>query len=304
MRVTFSDRGEMNKNNFSGRNRAQGWQFAKISGHTNETEFGSQLESDLELQSALFTLKYPSDSFPTERPSVNVDGALQVESVLGDLITSKIDAEIVWPNNKRVSISIKKSNAGQVWLVPVSRFIRALGVHGLRVPIEAENALRLFIGGSNLQGLEADYMQGLNTEKSINERNYIQEIHQQRLLAASIVREFPTYWNSLISFLRENSGLFTDLMFSRGLAKRPEDSADLVIYNNVQGSANVFKVESLVVAATSSTSLARISAGPRNGGSTIYLPTGFLQMHHPQGENLMQFHHKYEKVASILSDAT
>lgn len=284
----------------SGRNRSQGWKHAKISGHENERDFGAILEQSAMLQKQLFEIKYPQLELPNIRPSVNVDGALQVESILGDLITSKIDAEIAWTAAQRLTISIKKSNAGQVWLVPVSRFIRAVQFHGKPLSPDASKALKLFIGGSNLSGLDVEFKHGISTEKVTDSALYEQELHQNRLLAVTIKREFPMYWDALIDYFKQNIGLITELMFARGLALRDEDTADLIVYNKVRNQGNMFETKSIAAQATKPSALQLIQAGPRNGGSTIYLPTGFLQMHHPQGENLMQFHHKYDMVWDLM----
>jgi hypothetical protein len=53
------------------------------------------------------------------------------------------------------------------------------------------------------------------------------------------------------------------------------------------------------IARHSTRTAARVSIGPRNGGSTILFPFGFLQMHSPQVDNQIQFHHQYAKLDDL-----
>jgi hypothetical protein len=118
-------------------------------------------------------------------------------------------------------------------------------------------------------------------------------------MASSIALHYKSIWVETLDFFNDNIGLITKLSFSQGLASSVKDYADVVIYNKVLAGQTVFLIKELVEAAEKKVLTSPIVPGPMNGGSTLYLPTGFLQMHHPQGENQLQFHHQYKKV-SIL----
>jgi hypothetical protein len=117
------------------------------------------------------------------------------------------------------------------------------------------------------------------------------------------LKVFPDEWFALLDYFETNIGLITWLMFAKGLALDSNDEADLIVYNNVFSRQNIFNITELMQLAQQRVKDSPIQAGPRNGGSTLLLPTGFMQMHHPQGENLIQFHHKFSEVFSLFSDA-
>jgi hypothetical protein len=282
----------------TGRNRAQGWRHAKLDGHANEKEFGEALVADsefiTEIQQSILG-KVPNGS-----AVVKVDGGKQVPSILGDLTVSKVDISIEWPGGELANISVKKSKSGQVWMVTVPRFIAAMEHHlGAKIETSVETGISLFIGGSNLSKYQNLYTTALTHNKAKVPKIAKQEEHQKRLMASSIALHHKSIWEETLNFFNENIGLITKLSFSQGLASSVKDYADVVIYNKVVDGQNVFLIKELVEAAQEKVLTSPVVPGPMNGGSTLYLPTGFLQMHHPQGENLLQFHHKYEKVSSL-----
>ena len=282
----------------TGRNRAQGWRHAKLDGHANEKEFGEALVADsefiAEIQQSIL------EKVPNGSPVVKVDGSKQVNSILGDLTVSKVDLSIEWPGGELANISVKKSESGQVWLVTVPRFLAAMEHHlGAKIETSVKTGISLFIGGSNLSKYEHLYASALAHNKAKLPKIAKQEEHQKRLMASSIALHFKSIWEETLNFFNENIGLITKLSFSQGLASSVNDYADVVIYNKVVDGQTVFLIKELVEAAQERVLTSPIVPGPMNGGSTLLLPTGFLQMHHPQGENQLQFHHQYKKV-SIL----
>jgi hypothetical protein len=282
----------------SERNRAQGWRHAKLDGHANEKEFAEALIADsdfvAEIQQSIL------EKVPTGRPVVKVDGNKQVSSILDDSTISKVDISIEWPGGEVANISVKKSESGQVWLVTVPRFLAAMEHHlGTKIETSVKTGISLFIGGSNLSKYEHLYASALAHNKAKLPRIAKQEQHQKRLMASSLALHFKSIWEETLVFFNENIGLITKLSFSQGLASSAKDYADVVIYNKVLAGQTVFLIKELVESAEKKVLTSPIVPGPRNGGSTLLLPTGFLQMHHPQGENQLQFHHQYKKV-SIL----
>lgn len=276
----------------SERNRSEGWQFAKLDGHKNEEELGVILRESSELTNLLHEIVFQEDQ--TSQPKVLVDGSKHVPSILGSSTTSKIDIDLVW-STKKLGLSVKKSNAGQVWLVGLDKFFKALTLTtGQTTPQEVELVLSLFVGGENLNKFQQEFSDGLN--RSVNESFYDQQVHQNRLVLNSIDKLIPEALSTTFEFLRANLRIMTELMFFKGLASKSEDCAEIVIYNQVYSGRNVFSKADLLSAIDSARNLEKVVSGNRNGGSTIQLPTGFLQMHKPQGKNLLQFHHNYEKL--------
>jgi hypothetical protein len=281
-----------------GRNRSQGWRHAKLDGHANENEFANELVSDESIKSEIeryFWKKGLLTNF-----SVSVDGAKQVRSIFGDLTVSKVDIIMTKSEQDPLNISLKKSENGQVWLISVPRFIAAMEFHlGMKTSREVRTGISLFIGGANLAEFQSQFEEALSQSFRDSPRIAIQEQRQKRLVAQTIKQNFPTIWNSTIEFFNQNLPLITRLAFSQGLAESSEDAANVLIYNKASQGQRVFPVVALVDAVTNLIPSRPVAPGPKNGGSTLLFPTGFLQMHHPQGENQMQFHHQYRKILSL-----
>jgi hypothetical protein len=286
----------------TGRTRSEGWRHAKVDGHANENSFGEQLITDTYFLQAL------SDSIlenlPNGIPTINVDGSKHVKSILEDQTTSKVDLEIVWPKGERVTISLKKSNSGQVWLISVQRFMAAIS-HHLEKDFDEDVAagISLFIGGSSLAPYQSMYEAALKVDHKVRPKIAKQESHQKRLLAESISATYPDIWEKTLEFFSENIELITKLSFAEGLAADSKEFAQVVVYNKAPKGANVFPISSLVESVKEFIEASPVVPGPRNGGSTLLLPTGTLQMHHPQDDNLMQFRHEYKKIVTLDSRA-
>ena len=139
----------------SNRNRSEGWRHAKLDGHANEKQFAELLLRNREFISEIE--KYITKKSPKGSPEISVDGAKHVESIFGDMTTSKVDLSMKWNSGEEINISLKKSDSGQVWLVSVPRFISAMEFHlKQKLDSEVQIGISLFIGGSNLADFE-DY---------------------------------------------------------------------------------------------------------------------------------------------------
>ena len=284
----------------SNRNRSEGWRHAKLDGHASEKQFAELLVKNREFISEIE--KHITKKFPKGSPEISVDGAKHVESIFGDMTTSKVDLAMKWSSGEEINISLKKSNGGQAWLVSVPRFISAIEFHlKCKLDAEVQMGISLFIGGANLANFKNYYEKALALNKKKNPSIAEQELHQSRLVAKSIEVNYPSAWEATINFFNANIGLITKLAFAQGLAKSTKDAADVIIYNKVTDGPFIFPIPKIVENAKLSTKKIPITAGPKNGGSTLLLPTGFLQMHHPQSDNLLQFHHQYKKISKLLS---
>jgi hypothetical protein len=97
-----------------------------------------------------------------------------------------------------------------------------------------------------------------------------------------------------MDFFRNNIGLISELAFARGATEAAEMWAEVVIYTLPDGSRSIFSISD-IAARSQKANNSMISAGPKNGGTTIILPFGFLQMH----KNSMQFHHQLKAIKKL-----
>jgi len=280
------------------RDRSAGWRHAKIDGHLNEYQFVDQMALDGQLLSNLERFMF--NEISKHAPKIVVDGNKKIDSIFEDKTTSKTDAKVVWHDERSINLSIKKSNSGQVWLVSVPRFIATLEFHmSKKLDSNIVSGISLFIGGKNIQGYEDLFKTALSEDMANSPKVAIQEKYQHRLVASSIEANYPDIWSAMVDFFTAHIGLITHLSFAQGLAIEKSEIAKFIIYNRTSKGIDFFYIPEIVKKAKARVQHEPIKAGPRNGGSTMLLPTGFLQMHHPKGENLLQFHHKYEKISKL-----
>lgn len=284
----------------TGRNRSEGWKHAKLDGHGNENRVAGALPSDKSFISDIGSLKLGKRL--SGKPKALDIGQTPVKTIFGDLQLPKPDIVLEWCNHVRTNLSVKKSSSGQVWLVTFERFLETFRHHsGIPVNPDAAKALALFIGGKdNLAKYRSDFLLALNASKSASPTIYAQELHQNRLSATSISRSFPICWNALMDFLRNYIGLITELAFARGATESDEMWAEVVLYTLPDGSRSIFSIADMA-ARSKLANQSKITAGPKNGGTTIILPFGFLQMH----KNSIQFHHQLKAIKNLYdADST
>ena len=273
------------------RNRSEGWKHAKEDGHRNENEFGERLKRQPELAAKIY--EYILKTPPETELGTRVDGAMHVRSFDGLQTTSKCDLRLLPSNgSKVVNLSLKKSDSGQAWLVSPTRFLDILEFHLARpVDDDAQRALRLFIGG---ESLPISAMEVFEKGQSVSQKTTPEvsklEKAQSRLSLHSISVVDRIGYESLLDLFRSHFEIIARLVFGLGASAELESEAQAIVYNRHAGGVQIFRVEDIMSADTSVRQL--IDRGPRNGGTTIWLPFGFLQMHRPQGQNLLQFHHK------------
>ena len=282
----------------SGRSRSQGWRHAKLDGHANEDQFARDLLTDRN-----FLRKIENSilkTIPKSEPKIIVDGSKHVPSIFGDITTSKVDVSMTWLDSQKVNVSVKKSESGQVWLISVPRFLSAMEFYLEEKTDPAVTAgISLFIGGNNLSNYEKLFEAALKSDSIKEPRITIQQKRQRRLVSSSIKSNHPSIWETTLDFFNSNVALITELSFAKGLAASETEHADIIVYNNVIDGENIFVIPEILDAIKKEKEKSRIIPGPLNGGSTLYFPTGFLQMHHPQGDNQLQFHHQYKKISRL-----
>ena len=273
------------------RNRSQGWQHAKRSGHRNEDALHDLLLQDRDYQSD-FLRRLGAEGSRIAQAEVGGIRETDVPSLLPGRTKSKTDLRLLLDSGEEYRISIKKSLSGQVYLIRDTRFLQGMCLqYGIPIPSEVERAIRLFWGSADdLDQLLPRYATRLAYER-----------RKHRLTADSLYGLDPALSGILPVWFSEHAGLIADLCFSRGLAARPEDWASHIWYKNTLGENPVDRLIpiSRLCRLAQAAAPERTCYGRAGGGTTIQLPFGFVQWH--QGQ--MQFHHRYKDIAALLDDA-
>ena len=285
----------------SGRNRQEGWKHAKVDGHLNEDRLSARLNTDLELSNYLSIQCFSKRLGIPSSVSGGGASADHVTDVFGGWTNGKPDLEISWGPTQTIRVSVKKSRGGQVFLTSVDRFSEGFQKHfGKAVPSQVKKCLNLFIGGD--RELINNAMKGKKFLGPKHRRTGVPlEVHQGRLVALSLAHHFSEDWDATLTWFKANIGAITDFAFARGYAKQSSDFATHLWYvkaETLTDNGAVSKISDLVKACTKNSD--GVAVGPKNGGTTIQLPFGFLQMHAPKSENLMQFHHSRSKISALL----
>lgn len=276
--------------NDSGRNREQGWRYAKISGHINEDLIADQLIKSPQLQKRILRVAH-KDGLSIK--AVNEGGSHErlVASILGGGTKSKSDITLSLSDGSTIGISLKKSLAGQVYLITADHFIEGFEKQfGSSIPDDVQKAIRLFWGSDHDTQTIIESVSGAYLEY---------ERHKHRLTAETLKAYSPSLYKALIMWFGSNTSQLFDFCFARGLAREESDWADLVWYKNDLGENYA---DSLFNIADVKKFLPKQAEyGERGGGTTILLPFGFVQWHSPRNiiPGQIQFHHSYEKLKAL-----
>ena len=99
-------------------------------------------------------------------------------------------------------------------------------------------------------------------------------------------------------WFKDNIVEIFDFCFVRGLAKNPEDWADVIWYKNMlkdeKDGDTMLKLDEVRMKIKNNAE--NIKFGSRMGGSTILLPFGFVQWH----QHAMQFHHRLKSIKELI----
>lgn len=275
----------------TGRDRATGWQYAKLSGHENEADV-EQL-----FQNPDFRTYFSQRLGIGAINSATVGGLNETDvlSVFGDKTKSKTDLTVCLEDGSHVNISIKKSWGGQVYLIGVERFIEGYERQfGEIIPDTIKDLLYLyFYGNPKTDALLSNPVVVANQGASLLQ---YQRRHN-RLVWNSLYNWDEAAAESLLNWFKNNIDRIAEFCFSRGLAANKEDWADYVWYINLLGEDDVdeiFSVEEIKNAVKEHPEL--VFPSSQNGGSTTQLPFGFVQWHQAK----MQFHHSLSKLLEII----
>jgi len=274
-----------------GRDRATGWQHAKLTGHENESLLEKLVKSDKQVQENILRSVHCSGCAIIDIDFGGINES-NVPSILGDTTKSKTDMHITLSNNTCINVSIKKSTGGQVYLIGVNRFINGFEQQYDKViPKEVKRAISLYWGSA------ADTIEIVN---KYAQKCKLYELRKHRLVATTLQVYDTELSRNLIQWFNDNIDDIFDFCFSKGLAKNSEDWADIVWYKNElheNVEDRIFNIKDVKAALPKT-----VEFGTRTNGSTIQLPFGFVQWHSPKKiiPGQMQFHHSYEKLKSLL----
>ena len=276
------------------RDRATGWQHAKLSGHKNEDLVKHLLDNDSDYaQSVLCRLGHPNDKI--KATSIGGLHETNVPSVTGKRKTkSKTDLKLFLESGEDVKISIKKSLGGQVYFVRAGIFIDTFEAQFKKtIPESVKRAINLFWAAAD----DAISIIEQYADKS-NEKNYDLQIRHASLNATTLKAYDESLYSDLLNWFTENAYELTALSFAMGAVRDQDEWSDFVWYINLLEENDVdaiFSIPELCHAAAKVASKETYYS-TTNGGTTIQLPFGFVQWH--QGQ--LQFHHNFSKLTDLL----
>jgi hypothetical protein len=272
------------------RDRATGWKHAKISGHFNENSVTELISNDTNTHARILSCS-KCQNLAYSAAILGGINEKKVESVVGAKTTPKTDIEVQFIS-KSINVSLKKSLGGQVFLVSVDNFIKGFEVqYNKKIPDKVKKAISLFWGTSD----EVKYIVNHSNSKY---KKY--ELRKHRVVASTLEKYDKELSDLLILWFAENMADIFDFCFSKGLAKNQKDWADILWYknqleeNDIDEMFSISEIRSLIPN--------EAEYGPKNGGTTIQLPFGFVQWHCPSGvvPGLMQFHHSFKKLKKLV----
>ncbi len=276
------------------RDRADGWQHAKLSGHGNEQLVKELLDRDPRYaRQFLQRIGCAGDAIAVT--SIGGLHETNVPSVLGRRKTkSKTDLKVFLQSGRIANISIKKSLAGQVYLVGADQFSKVFEKQfGRGIPAPVRRAMQLFWCAAD----DAKEIIEQFADRS-NEKAFQLQMHHKSLNATTLKNYDSSLYDALLGWMIDNASEIAQLCFSSGAARDRSEWSDFVWYKNLLGENSIdalFQIDKLC-AAVKSHAKAETYYSTKNGGTTIQLPFGFVQWH----QEKMQFHHQYEKLQKIL----
>lgn len=272
------------------RDRAQGWKHAKLSGHENESLIAELTKNDINIQERLLRCAHITDA-TVERVEFGGLCETDVDCVLGGKTKSKTDMWLLLSNGRKLNVSIKKDEDGQVFLVGIERFLRGFALQYHKdVPDLVKRAISLYFGSA------VDTLEVINNYGNSNKQL---EIRKHRVVAETLKSYDEELYQLLLNWINDNMAELFDFCFAKGLVANSEDWAHIVWYKNMVGE-NQF--DTMICLEDFKSKIPHTAEyGKRNGGSTIQLPFGFVQWHSPRKiiPGNIQFHHSYKKIKDL-----
>ena len=277
------------------RDRATGWQHAKLSGHKNEDLVKILLDTNSEYAND-FLCRIGLQGETIKETSIGGLHETNVPSVSGRRKTkSKTDLKIFLQSGKEINISIKKSLGGQVYFVRAGIFIDTFEKQfNKRIPDSVQRAINLFwAAADDAISIIEEY-----ADRS-NAKNYDLQVRHASLNATTLKNYCEELYNDLLTWFADNAYELTALSFAMGAVRDREEWSDFVWYINLLEENDVDAVFSIANLCKAAASVASEETyySTTNGGTTIQLPFGFVQWH--QGQ--LQFHHNYDKLYNLFN---
>ncbi|MBQ9968438.1 MAG: hypothetical protein IJO88_06935 [Oscillospiraceae bacterium] len=275
------------------RDRATGWQHAKLSGHKNEDLVKDLLDTDRTFQNS-FLERVHRASAKIVKTSIGGLHETNVPSVNSRKTRSKTDLKVYLDTNEVINVSIKKSLGGQVYFVRAGLFIDTFEKQfDIKIPSDVQRAIKLFWAAAD-DAVEIIERHGDRR----NAKNYALQIRHESLNATTLKAYDEDLYNALLNWFTDNAYELAKLSFSMGAVRDRDEWSDFVWYINLLGendTDDIFFIED-VCEAVRAVAHKETCYGSSYGGTTIQLPFGFVQWH--QGQ--LQFHHDYSKLCQLL----
>lgn len=277
------------------RNRAEGWQHAKLSGHKNEDLVKKLIDEDTLYSSKLLS-RLGNSKKTIKDTSIGGLHETNVESIIPGArkTKSKTDLKIYYTDGSYNNISIKKSLSGQVYFVRAGLFFECYERHfDKEIPANVKRAISLFWAAAD-DAVEIINKYGDRTKS----KDFDLQIRHTSLNAETLRNYDISLYNDMLQWFKDNAYEITFLSFASGAAKNKSEWSDHVWYINLLDENNtddIFEINKICDAASNCADI-ETYYGDSNGGTTIQLPFGFVQWHQRQ----MQFHHNYDKVKKLM----
>lgn len=275
------------------RNRATGWQYAKLSGHKNEDLVKIRLDTDEVFATSLLK-RINRPNFHIVRTTIGGLHETNVPSVNGRKTKSKTDLKVYLDTNEVINISIKKSLGGQVYFVRAGLFIDTFEKQfNVKIPLDVQRAISLFwAAADDAVDIIKEY-----GDQAIT-KNYDLQLRHKSLNATTLKTYNKHLYDVLLQWFTDNAYELAKLSFSMGAVCDSKEWSDFVWYINLLGENNTDDLFFIEDICNTVRKVAKDETyyGSSYGGTTIQLPFGFVQWH--QGQ--LQFHHSYDKLVKLM----
>ena len=275
------------------RNRATGWQHAKLSGHKNEALVKIRLDNDKDFQQ-YFLSRIDRPNAKITHTSIGGLHETNVSGVNGRKTKSKTDLKVYLNTDEFINVSIKKSLDGQVYFVRTGLFIDTFEKQfDMQIPSDVQRAIHLFWATAD------DAVEIIEDFADRNDfKNYELQLRHKSLNATTLRAYDEHLYDVLLDWFADNAYELTKLSFSMGAVHDCSEWSDFIWYINLleeNDTDALFFIEDICNAAQE-VAYEETYYGSTRGGTTIQLPFGFVQWH--QGQ--LQFHHNYDKLQKLL----
>lgn len=259
----------------TGRNRSEGWTYAKRSGHENEQRVKAMFDDE-------HFCKVFSNRLGIGRIVSAEVGGLHEQSVpgaLGRKSKNKTDLKLHLDDGSTINISIKKSWGGQAAYQTVDSFLQGFEKQfSLTVPDDIKHLCNLFFSStSEAKEILEDH------KVTKQQKEYWLKIQKKHncLNWTSLQNWDSSSANKLLQWFKDNIGNLAEYCFAKGLALDPDEWVDYIWFINLLGDEDldiILSIKDIVDIINKHPE--EVVPGTKNGGTTIQLPFGFAQWHH------------------------